>query len=100
MNYCNLVVVARPGDVRREPEEVQTLCAQYERSGLDASRVGQICRLQLPMLEVSATDIRHRLKSGECVVDLLATPVYTYIKQHRLYVKLEPGSEAITENTI
>lgn len=85
LSFCNLVVLDRPGDRRVEPDAIAELCARYEVSALSADIVGQIVRLQLPMLEVSATEIRRRIRHGESVSHLLADPVYTYIKQHDLY---------------
>lgn len=92
LDFCNLVVVERPGDERPEPQEVQDLSAAFEVERFDRGRIGQIYRVRAPMKEISATDIRARLAAGKTVEHLLAAPVYTYITQHRLY--------ASTENTI
>jgi len=92
LDYCNLIVVERPGDARDEPASVRQLCAAHEVEAFDGARLGQIYRVRLPMKEISATDIRARLATGQAVEHLLAAPVYTYIRQHRLYVS--------TENTI
>jgi len=89
LEFCNLIVVARPGDTRVEPPEVQSLCHVHEVEQFDRGRVGQIYRLHMPMKEVSATDIRARIASGAPVEHLLAAPVYAYIRQHRLYVNTE-----------
>ena len=89
MNACNLIVIERPGDMRAEPPEVQRLCARHEVSTFDPCRIGQIYRLHAPMKEVSATDIRGKLAAGTAVTDLLAPPVYTYIRQHSLYQNTE-----------
>lgn len=91
LDYCNLIVVTRPGDVREEPQTVQALCAKHETDQFDKSCVGQVWRLALPMREVSATQIRAKLAANLPVKndleDLLAAPVYTYIRQHKLYLK-------------
>ena len=92
LSLCNLIIVTRPGDVRAEPAEVTALCENHEVMKLQRDKIGQILRLDLPMLEVSATQIRALVAAGEPVEHLLADPVYTYIRQHRLYVD--------TENTI
>jgi nicotinate-nucleotide adenylyltransferase len=89
LDYCNLLVVTRPGDVRVEPQQVQQLCAKHETRCFDSTRIGQIWRLELPMKEMSATQIRAKLADGEAVEDLLAAPVYTYITQNRLYQHTE-----------
>ena len=83
--WCNIIVLRRPGDERPEPQDVQRLCQQHEVATMDPQKIGQIYRVHRPMLEVSATDIRERLKKGEPVKNLLADPVYSYIKQHHLY---------------
>ncbi len=89
LEFCNLIVVSRPGDVRAEPEELTALCQQHEVEHFTASELGQIYRLQMPMLEISATRIRRAIAHQEAVEHLLAPPVYTYIRQHRLYVNTE-----------
>ncbi len=89
LSWCNLIVVARPGDERPEPPEVAALCKKHEVATLHSDKIGQIARLDLPMLQVSATQIRRLVAAGEPVEHLLADPVYTYIRQHRLYVKSE-----------
>jgi nicotinate-nucleotide adenylyltransferase len=85
MQWCNIIVLRRPGDERVEPVEVQRLCQQHEVDSMDDQKTGQIYRVHRPMLEVSATDVRKRLKKGARVKNLLADPVYTYIKRHHLY---------------
>lgn len=89
LDFCNLIVIHRPGDLRDEPAQVRQLCAQHERVSLDRTRIGQIVRLDLPMQEVSASEIRCRIAAGEPVEHLLAAPIYTYIKTHGLYTSTE-----------
>ena len=89
LDFCNLIVVERPGDTRDEPDEVQSLCHTHEVQQFDASRIGQVYRLRVPMKEISATQIRTSIAAGDPVEHLLAPPVYAYIRQHRLYVNTE-----------
>lgn len=89
LDVCNLVVIERPGDVRAEPPAVRQLCADHEVREFEPARIGQIYRLRAAMLEVSATQIRRKIAAGESVEDLLAPPVYTYIRQHSLYQNTE-----------
>jgi len=42
-------------------------------------------RLQLPVSDISATDIRQRADSGRSIVPLVGEPVARYIVLHRLY---------------
>ncbi len=85
LEHGNLVVVDRPGDRREEPAEVVALARRHECETLRADSVGQIVRLEMPMLEVSASDIRRRVAAGAPVAHLLAGPVNTYIREHGLY---------------
>jgi nicotinate-nucleotide adenylyltransferase len=41
--------------------------------------------LDTPLLAVSATDIRHRLREGVSVAGLLPPAVIEYIRRHGLY---------------
>jgi nicotinate-nucleotide adenylyltransferase len=41
--------------------------------------------VSLPMMDVSSTDIRGRLKAGQGIDDLVPAPVARYIARHRLY---------------
>ena len=45
----------------------------------------RFCTLQMPLLSVSATDIRSRIASRQGVVPLVGEPVARYIDQHHLY---------------
>jgi len=45
----------------------------------------------LPMLDISATDIRHRVRHGEDISQLVPPPVARYIETHRLYRGLAAG---------
>lgn len=42
-------------------------------------------RLQLPVSDISATEIRHRARDGQGIVPLVGEPVARYIVLHRLY---------------
>ncbi len=54
----------------------------------DASRVpgGQWIPLELPLLPVSATDIRQRKAAGQAIDHLVPAAVARYIDQHHLYL--------------
>ena len=85
LDFCNLIVTLRPGDNRAEPEPVQALCAEREVTTLDRTSVGQILRVDVPMLNLSATQIRHRVQVSEPFAHLLDPAVYDYIMRHGLY---------------
>ena len=41
--------------------------------------------VQLPMMDVSSTEVRRRVGAGESIADLVPEAVARYIEQHRLY---------------
>jgi nicotinate-nucleotide adenylyltransferase len=85
LELANLVVLERPGQLVGEPQELKALCQSSETDELQPSRHGQIVRLRMQMLTVSSTEIRNSLAQGGRVDDLLASPVYNYIRRHQLY---------------
>ena len=88
LNYCNLVVVDRPQGYVDEPEVVKQLCYNHEQSQLDSNKVGQIVRLSLTMLPISATEIRQqRVQQCTSWQDKVPKGVASYIQQHQLYVE-------------
>jgi nicotinate-nucleotide adenylyltransferase len=46
--------------------------------------------VDLPPIDVSATEIRRRIGAGESIAGLVPEPVRRYIAQHRLYGDVEP----------
>jgi nicotinate-nucleotide adenylyltransferase len=52
---------------------------------LTGAPAGAITRLQIPLLEISATDLRARISRGASVRYLLPRAVIDYIAAHRLY---------------
>jgi nicotinate-nucleotide adenylyltransferase len=69
---ARLVCVGRPGNVRP--------------SGLPPEHPGrEAMYVEGPMAEVSATDIRKRIKSGRPTTGLLQASVANYIERNRLY---------------
>lgn len=85
LDYCNLVIVDRPGNRVAMPPEIAALEERHIKAGLCPDKIGQIVRLNVSMLPLSATEIRRKLNAGEAVEDLLARPVYTYIRRYQLY---------------
>ncbi len=46
--------------------------------------------VDLPPMEVSATEIRRRVAAGESIAGLVPEPVRSYIARHRLYARVGP----------
>lgn len=88
LQICNLIVVQRPGDETPVPEVVQHAHHEAKVDRLVTGQNGQVLELMLPMLPVSSTLVRQNALSGKPFADLLAGPVYTYIKQHKLYSEI------------
>jgi nicotinate-nucleotide adenylyltransferase len=70
LSLVTLAVANRPGPPRPPPPELEAFA---HRS------------VSLPMMDVSSTDIRHRLAAGQPIGDLVPAAVASYIDQHRLY---------------
>jgi len=70
LELCKFVVVPRPG---------------YELGKLDKRIASKVIMLQVPGLEISASDIRKRIKTGKPIRYLLPQSVEEYIRKKRLY---------------
>jgi nicotinate-nucleotide adenylyltransferase len=70
LGLCTLAVANRPGAAGQAAPEVQAF----------AHRV-----VPLPMLDISSTDIRQRVKAGADISALVPPQVARYIETHRLY---------------
>ncbi|MEM7079327.1 MAG: nicotinate-nucleotide adenylyltransferase [Pseudomonadota bacterium] len=90
LSLCNLVVLDRPGQQSvTAPAEVRALCDAHEVETLSPERVGQIVRLNIPMFEVSATQVRSLVSQEKHAGHLLVPPVYDYIQRHNLFAAME-----------
>ena len=52
---------------------------------LSAACGGRVERLEIPVPEISSTQVRQRLRAGEPVEGLIPQPVLAYIQKNRLY---------------
>lgn len=90
-DLCHVVVAARPGYELDAAAQAQgELDAEWRarRAGpaeLANRPAGRIARVDIPLLEISATDLRARLSQGASVRYLLPDAVVDYIEAHRLY---------------
>ncbi|MGE5380341.1 MAG: nicotinate-nucleotide adenylyltransferase [Methylocystaceae bacterium] len=73
-HQCLLVSISRPGFANEDAYQSLPLAVRA------STRI-----LEVPKLEISSTELKRRLKSGEPVRYLLPTSVEAYIKEHHLY---------------
>ena len=73
---CHLVVVSRPGHQDNDlPEWFQSTDSANEK----------VTRLEIPMVDISGTEIRRRAGLGESVGHLVPDQVAAYIQDRKLY---------------
>ena len=75
IELCELAVVARPG-------------SEVDVAGLERQLPGLTDRLhwvEMPLLEISSTDMRARVRTGRPISYLVPHGVEAYIRQHGLY---------------
>ena len=78
LGLVTLAVANRPGTDMRPSPEVQA---------------HPHCAVPLPMLDISATDIRARIAAGHDISQLVPPEVARYIETHRLYAGAAAGGE-------
>jgi nicotinate-nucleotide adenylyltransferase len=78
LSLCSVVVIARSGYIRDKISE------------MDAVIRDSLIILDTDMIDISATDIRNRLRSGACIRYMTPDAVCDYIMEKRLY----SGTEA------
>jgi nicotinate-nucleotide adenylyltransferase len=73
----------RPGDLRKLVKFVLMLRGDEPLKG----KLGSVLSLPQPRrIDISATEIRHRVKSRQPIDHLVPTPIAAYIKRHGLYL--------------
>lgn len=87
LEFCNLIVIDRPGALVELPDAVCEFEVAYRVEKIDLSKTGQLHRLGNSMLEISATYIRQCLRNNDDVTDLLNDAVKTYIIDNNLYME-------------
>jgi nicotinate-nucleotide adenylyltransferase len=76
-SLCSFVVVLRPGyDAGYVLEHIQWLKEHYEVS---------ISSLPVPLLDISSTQIRQRVRAKESISDLVPTVVERYMIENKVY---------------
>lgn len=88
LNYCHLVVCARPGWKNTFNDTVQTLLSAHQTNNiadLHQHLAGKIYFQTTIQYDISSTQIRSNIKHHKSVENLLPSSVYNYIKHHQLY---------------
>ena len=73
-------------------KELESFQQHFHADSLGTSRAGNIVFLSIPMLDISATQVRCLVQSGSSAKALLADGVWTYIDRNNLYHASLPHS--------
>ncbi len=71
--------------ILREAEVVVMARPTHDVEAIDSESKGQVKFLTLPLLEISSTDIRERVRLGKTIRYLVPDAVGAYIAEHKLY---------------
>lgn len=89
LDYCHLVVCARPGYQTQLPETLHSWVTRHQcqqTTQLSQLAGGKLYFANTPQWAIASSDIRQRLaQQGQNVSDWLPRAVYRYIQQQRLY---------------
>jgi len=88
LNYCHLVVCARPGWKGEFNDTVQDLLNHHQTQSVDELhqfQSGKIYFQKTVQFDISSTQIRHHIKHDLNIEGLLPQPIHHYIKRHKLY---------------
>jgi len=94
VEFAHLIVVQRPGQPTAVDQQLASFQHRLQAESLDTSRAGSIVFLPIPMLDISATQVRCLAQSGESPEALLSASVWTYINRNHLYLTKEGSFES------
>ena len=86
LDLAHIIVIERAGFEKPGRPEWATDYLQEDVSSLRSSTCGGILHVSLKSVDISATDIRSRLSTGQPVTGLLSDEVITYIHKNGLYI--------------
>jgi nicotinate-nucleotide adenylyltransferase len=88
LSYCHLIVCARPGWKATFNKTIQQLLTIHQTDSMEDLHqlpFGKIYFQKATELDISSTQIRHNIKHGISVDNLMPALVCDYIKDHQLY---------------
>ena len=88
LNYCHLVICARPGWKNEFNSTIQALLNKHQTTSferLHQLNAGKIYFQEAIQLDISSTQIRHNIKNNLCVETFLPQKVHRYIEDNQLY---------------
>ena len=86
LDLAHIIVIERAGFEKPGRPEWATDYLREDVSSLRSSTCGGILHVSLKSVDISATDIRSRLSTGQPVTGLLSDEVITYIHKNGLYI--------------
>lgn len=88
-DYCNIVVVNRPGFAQTIPDALQSWCAGREviKEELSQFNFGKIVFLNTPLVEISSSAIKQKRKRALSIRFMLPEKVERYIVDKGLFLK-------------
>lgn len=88
LDYTHIVVVNRPQTSQKPSNELRQLLKAHKTDALNAlldAACGAVYFAEIPPLDISSTEIRIKLVSGQTVDTMIPANVLGYIRQHHLY---------------
>lgn len=88
LDYAHIVVVNRPQSGSDLTPELTSFLQKHQTNALEAlldAPSGAVFFAHIPPLDISSTEIRHRLSSGQPVDGLVPAGVLGYIRKNHLY---------------
>lgn len=99
LDKVNLVVTSRPGNqlpfsIEDIPKGVRSFVAAFDRNYIELTSGRHIEFVRIEDVDVSATEVRKKLRTGQRVEKYLSYPVEQYIRENKLY---EPIGDKIPD---